>query len=128
MENAKPTATPCSSSSYITISNDVCADNVTLYQSVVGALQYATLTRPDISFAVNKACQKMHRPTTQDWYDLKHLLRYLKGTILFGLLLSRKSEQFISAYSYSDWAGSTIERHSTGGYLVYLGSNLISWC
>ena len=74
MENAKPTATPCSSSSYITIPNDVCAANVTLYQSVVGALQYVTLTQPDISFAVNKVCQKMHQPTTQDWSDLKHLL------------------------------------------------------
>ena len=95
---------------------------------MVGALKYLTLTRPDISSAVNKACQKMHQPTTQDWSDLKHLLRYPKGTILFGILLSRKSEQFISAYSDSDWAGSTIDRRSTGGYLVYLGRNLISWC
>ena len=128
IENSKLMSTPCSSSSYITIPNDVCADNVTLYQSVVGVLQYVTLTPPDISFAVNKACQKIHQPTTQYWFDLKYLLQYLEGTILFGLLLSRKSEQFISAYSDSDWAGSTIDRHSTGGYLVYLGSNLISWC
>ena len=128
MDTSKPTETPCSSSSYITIPNDVCANNVTRYQSVVGALQYVTLTLLYISFEVNKACQKLHQSTSQDWSDLKHLLRYLKGIILFGLLFSRKSEQFISTYSDSDWAGSTIDRRSTGGYLVYLGSNLISWC
>ena len=128
MDNCKPLDTLCASSSSLPITNNFIVENLSLYQSLVGALQYVTLTRLDKSLAVNKACQKMHQPSSQDWTDLKHLLRYLKGTILHGLLLSRNLKNFICAYSESDWAGSTIDRQSIGGYLVYLGTNLISWC
>ena len=59
----------------------------TLYRSVVGALQYATLTRPEISFAVNKVCQFMAAPLDSHWAVVKRILRYLKGTLSHGLFL-----------------------------------------
>ena len=98
-----------------------------LYRSTVGALQYLTLTRPDIQFVVNRACQKMHLPQPEDWQRVKHLLRYLKGTITEGLKVSRTSTMHISLYSDADWAGSSDDRRSTSGFLIYLGVNLISW-
>jgi histone deacetylase 1/2 len=39
----------------------------TRYRSLVGALQYLTLTRPDLSYSVNKVCQYLHAPTTDHW-------------------------------------------------------------
>jgi len=54
--------------------------NLTLYRSVVGALQYATLTRPEIAFVVNKVCQFMANPLDSHWVVVKCILRYLKGT------------------------------------------------
>ena len=39
-------------------------EDVTMYRSIVGALQYVTMTRPDIAFVVNKACQFMQQSTT----------------------------------------------------------------
>nr|KYP59278.1 Retrovirus-related Pol polyprotein from transposon TNT 1-94 [Cajanus cajan] len=55
----------------------------TLFRSVVGALQYATLTRPEISFAVNKVCQFMANPLDSHWVAVKRILKYLKGTLLW---------------------------------------------
>lgn len=61
------------------------------YRSVVGALQYLTITRPDISFAVNQVCQFMHRPITSHWIAVKRILRYLKDTYNHGLVYRRGS-------------------------------------
>lgn len=47
------------------------------YHSIVGALQYVTITRPDNSFAVNQVCQFMHKPTTVHWSAVKRILRYV---------------------------------------------------
>lgn len=55
--------------------------NPTYFRSLAGKLQYLTLTCPDIQFAVNLVCQKMHSPTVADFNLLKRVLRYLKGTI-----------------------------------------------
>jgi len=46
----------------------------TLYHSMVGVLQYATLTRPEISFVVNKVCQFMAKPLDSHWVVLKCIL------------------------------------------------------
>ena len=49
------------------VGNPLPQADVTKYRSTVGALQYVTITRPDISFAVNKVCQFMQAPTTEHW-------------------------------------------------------------
>ena len=125
MDSCKPISTPLSTSN--THSSDSSQLDNTLFRSLVGALQYITLTRPNISFAVNQVCQKMHSPQAEDWVNLKRLLRYLKGTIARGLLFTKKSEFSLNAFRDSDWAGCSQTRRSTRGYLVYIGKNLVSW-
>jgi histone deacetylase 1/2 len=58
MERCKPVDTPLSSSEKLSIEDGVKLgpDDATKYRSLVGALQYLTLIRPDISFSVNKVC------------------------------------------------------------------------
>lgn len=84
--------------------------NPTHYRQVVGALQYLMLTRPDIAFAVNKACQFMHAPSEDHWSAMKRILRYLKHTIHYGLEISRNYPMSLQAFSDADWAGCIDDR------------------
>ena len=101
--------------------------NATLYCSIVGALQYLVITRLKITYAVNRACQAMQHPTIEDWCRAKHLLRYLKGTIDKNLFYHRNYDSSLELFSDADWASSLDNRRSNGGYLIYVGKNLISW-
>jgi histone deacetylase 1/2 len=66
MDKSRSVNTPMSSVEKLSMESGdrLGPDDSTRYRSVVGALQYLTLTRPDISFAVNKVCQFLHAPTT----------------------------------------------------------------
>jgi histone deacetylase 1/2 len=129
MDKSKSVDTPMSSVEKLSIeSGDKPGpDDSTRYRSVVGALQYLTLTRPDISFAVNKVCQFLHAPTTVHWSAVKRILRYVRGTTSLGLKLVKSNSMMVSTFSDADWAGCIDDRRSTGGFAVYLGDNLVSW-
>jgi hypothetical protein len=102
-------------------------EEVTQYRSIVGALQYLTITRSDIAFAVNKACQFMQQPTTAHWLSVKRILQYLKGTLHDGLLLRPSPHLTVEGFTDADWGAQPDDRRSASGYLVYLGDNLVSW-
>ena len=97
-----------------------------MYRSIVGALLYVTFTRPKITFAINQVCQFMHAPTIDHWQAVKHILRYLKGTITHGLHFQVGSFR-LTAFSDADWDRNPDYRRSTSGYCVYMGPHLISW-
>jgi hypothetical protein len=101
--------------------------DTTQYRSMVGALQYLTLTRPDIALSVNKMCQFLHAPTTEHWTAVKRILRYIKSCVNIGLRIRRSSSTLVSGYSDVDSAGSIDDRRSTRGFTIFLGNNLISW-
>ncbi|KAH0635416.1 hypothetical protein KY289_035331 [Solanum tuberosum] len=84
-------------------------DDPSLFRSIVRALQYATITRPEISFSVSRVCQYMQNPTLDHWKAMKRILRYLKGSLTHG------------------WAADPDGRRSHHGFDVYYGPNLISW-
>jgi hypothetical protein len=67
--------------------------------SVVGALQYLTLTRPDISFAVNKVCQFLHASTMVHWAAVKRILRYLKSCTRVGLRIIKSRSLLVTGFS-----------------------------
>jgi histone deacetylase 1/2 len=69
----------------------------------------------------------MHAPTESLWAVVKHILRYLKGTSSFSLHLTRGSSLSLHGFTDANWVRSFDERKSTGGYIVFLGSTLISW-
>ncbi|GJU52944.1 ribonuclease H-like domain-containing protein [Tanacetum coccineum] len=95
--------------------------------SLAGALQYLTFTRPDISYAVQQVCLFMHDPREPHLSALKRILRYVRGTLSYGLQLYSSMTSSLVAYSDADWAGCPTTRRSTSGYCVFLGNNLLSW-
>jgi Reverse transcriptase (RNA-dependent DNA polymerase) len=128
MLNCKPCLSPMASGTIISSQGSAACKDPHQYRSVIGALQYATLTRPDLSFSVNKLSQYMHSPTEEHWTAAKRILRYVAGTLDHGLQFYKQTTPRIYSYSDSDWAGNYDDRRSTSGYCVYLGKNLVSWC
>ena len=126
MTESNPYPAPCTTGSKMSKFDGEPLPHPTIYRHIVGALQYATLTRPDIAYAVNQLCQHMHTPTTTHFTAAKRVLRYLKGSIDHGLQYS-KGPLSITTFCDSDWAGNPDDKRSTTGFGVYLGPNLISW-
>lgn len=85
MDGCKPTSSPVSTSSKLSKYDGEPLSDPTEYRSVVSTLQFVTLARPDIAFVVNQVCQFMHSPTTSHWTAVKRILRFLKGTIYYGM-------------------------------------------
>lgn len=125
--DCNPSSTPMSCASKLAKSDGVLLDNPTIYRSAIGALQYLTLTRPDIAFTVNKLSQFLKAPTDLHWGACKHLMRYLKGTTKLSLCFSPTSSFSFAGFVDADWASCVDDRRSTGGHCVFLGDNLLVW-
>ncbi|KAK9072095.1 hypothetical protein SSX86_008527 [Deinandra increscens subsp. villosa] len=127
MSDCKSISTPITCSDPLTTKGGTPYSSPTQYRALVGALQYLSLTRPDVAFTVNRLSQFMHAPTSLHWQALKRLLRYLQGTSTHGILIRKHSPLHLHAFTDADWAGDKDNYRSTTGYIVYLGSNPISW-
>ena len=88
---------------------------------------YLTNTRPDICFAVNTLSQYLVQPKRVHLVAGKHAVRYLKGTIDFGLYYDGNHDYRLYGYTHANWDGSVSGRRSTSGGCYSLGSAMISW-
>ncbi|KAM1246265.1 hypothetical protein ACFX2J_042353 [Malus domestica] len=126
LQDSKPCPTPCLPYHRLLKDDGDPYHSPEHYRSIVGALQYVTFTRPDIAFSVNQCCQFMHSPMTSHVVAVKRILRYLSGTLDYGLSF-KPGKLHLQAYSDADWAGDPNDRRSTSGHIVYFGSSPISW-
>ena len=83
MTSCKSSATHVDSKQKLSTSSDTSYEDPSLYRNLVGALQYLTFTRPDISYVVQQVCLHMHAPRTKHMLALKRILRYVQGTLHF---------------------------------------------
>lgn len=103
MSATKPVTTPLSTnSSSFTVQFGIALSDPTEFRKVIGSLQYLFLTRPDITFSVNKLSQFMHKPTTEHGAFVKLLFRYLCGTIDEGLRLYKNFPLSLDAFFDAD--------------------------
>ena len=127
MAETKPVFTPVDVSQNL---NSESTDSVdkSFYQSAVGSLLYLlNWTRPDITFAVNNVARFTCNPTKEHWTAVKRVLRYLKGTIDYGITYTRDSKDNLVGYCDADWAGDVNDRKSTSGYVFTLAGAPVSW-
>ncbi|XP_021744867.1 uncharacterized protein LOC110710833 [Chenopodium quinoa] len=127
MSSCKPSPTPVDTKSKVSVTFSTTVDDPTLYRRLAGALQYLTFTRPDISYAVQQVCLHMHDPRVAHMAALKRVIRYIQGTLDYGLHLYPSSFSSLVSYTDVDWGGCPDTRRSTSGYCVFLGDNLVSW-
>jgi len=104
----------------------VKVDN-THFKQMVGSLMYLTATRPDMMFVVSLISRYMENPTELHLQVAKRVLRYLKGTLDFGIFYNKGRNNDLVAYTDSDYAGDLGDRKSTSGYVFLLSSGTISW-
>lgn len=126
MLDCRGISTPAATKTPVSIASHQFTDP-TLYRSIVGGLQYLSLTRPEVCYSVHKVSQYLHAPTEENWSSVKRILRYLKDTASYGLLITKSKDTALNVYSDADWASDVADRKSTTGYAVFMGNNLISW-
>jgi hypothetical protein len=101
----------------------------TKYRSVIGSLRYLVNTRPDIAYAVRIVSRFMEDPRGSHWSAVKHILRYIAGTVNYGCTYRKQgtTESNLTGFSDSDLAGDVDDRKSTSGSVFMLGSSLVTW-
>ena len=76
---------------------------------------------------MNDLSQFMSDPKHIHWVAAKHVLRYVRATITYGLRYTSSSGVLLAGYANSNWAGSVVDQKSTSGYYFIMVSAMISW-
>src|SRR5579871_1000930 len=99
------------------------------YKSVVGALNYLTvMTRSDITIAVGIVSRYIQKSEKIHWLAVKRILRYLKGTVDYGLVFEKRNRDIcLEAYYDADYAGCLDDRKFISGYMLLLERTVVNW-
>jgi hypothetical protein len=101
--------------------------DVTLYRSIIGSLRYLVHTRPNISFSMGMLSRFMEAPTTEHMSAVKHLLRYITGTIDHGCIYTSAPDSAnLVGFSDADMAGDIEEKHLRNSVLLWQLPSLVA--
>ena len=98
----------------------------TTYRSMIGSLLYVTTTRPDVMQDLGLVSIFQSAPKETHDASVKIILRYLKGTVDYGLWYPKSNNFTLKTFTIADWEGSIDDRKSTSGATLYLGYCLVS--
>ena len=127
MLNCKPISTPMEVYTKLCAHEGKDLQDATMYQTLMGSLIYLTLTRPDISYAVDVMSRYMQNPKKPHLEAVPRILRYVKSTLGYGLYKKGRDCK-LACFCDADYAGNHDTRRSTTGYVFMLRSLEISWC
>ena len=93
---------------------------------MIGSLMYPMIqTRPDICYAVTILSRYNHNPNAKHIAAVKRVIRYLKGTLNYGITYG--SDSTLTGYTDADWAADAETRRSLGAYVFLLYGGAVSW-
>ncbi|XP_071940012.1 uncharacterized protein [Coffea arabica] len=97
------------------------------YAQIIGSLMHLmNFTRPDIAYAVCRLSRYTHNPNREHWFALVRLMKYLRGTMNFGILYSG-FPNVLEGYSDANWISDPNDTKSTSGYVFTLGGGAVAW-
>jgi transposase InsO family protein len=127
LSQCNPVATPMIQNLHLQVNMGEPPADIKMFQKKVGKLNFLTQTRADIAPAVSLVSRFNHAPQKPHMDAVNHILRYVRGTLDFGLCFKRGEDSVLTGYSDADWAGDRDDRKSTTGYVFMLGSTPITW-
>lgn len=116
----KPTVTPMNSNVKLYANAGIKLEDATMYLKIMGSLIYLTFTRLDIAFVDVVLSRYMKSPRKPHIDVFQRVLRYLKGTINYGVMFKREPECKLVCYCDSDDAGDVSTQRSTTDYFFML--------
>jgi hypothetical protein len=129
MINCNPCAVPMEAKLKLSKEGDSPLVDPTEYRSLIGSLRYLLHTRPELTFSVSYLSRFIKKPQQDHMAAIKHLLRYVAGTLEYGLFYPRGSAGRFAVLGYndSDMAGDSDDSKSTSGVIFFLGDNPATW-
>jgi hypothetical protein len=127
MLECKPMNTPMEEKQKLLVDTSSELIDATLYRQIIGLLMYLMNTRQDICFSMNTLSQFLVEPRRVHLVVAKHVMRYLKGIIDYGLSYDGDHDFTLTGYTDADWAGNVSDRKSTSRCCFSLGSAMILW-
>lgn len=127
MENCNSVRSPMVPGNKLSLDEDGELVDETFYKQIIGSLIYITTTRPDLQFSVSLLSRYMSKPTTLHLQAAKRVLRYLRGTVDFGIWFKRGGTGEVSVYTDIDFAGDEDSRKSTSGYVFLMDGSAVAW-
>ena len=127
LDDCKPVSIPLATGEKLKKKDGSELADESLYRRIVGSLLYLTATRPDLMYAASLLSRFMTGPTKIHMGAAKRVLRYVQGTLSYGIEYVREQSATLIGFCDADWAGSEDDSRSTSGYAFSFGSGAFSW-
>ena len=124
--DVKPVSTPYDANTHL-MKNRGDPMGQAEYGQIIGSLMHLmNFYRPDIAYVVCRLSKYTHNPNNDHWSALARLMKYLRGTMNYGILYSG-FPAVLEGYNDANWISDSDEIKSTSGYVFTLGGGVVAW-
>ena len=123
--DAKPVSTPYDANTHLMKIRDEPVGQAEYAQIIGNLMHLMNFYRPNIAYAVCRLSRYTHNPNNDHWSALDRLMKYLRGTMNYGVLYSG-FPAMLEGYSDANWIFDSYEIKPTSGYVFTLGGGVVA--